>query len=107
MPLLDIPCLRKITGGGFPVGREGRWGWAHDGRIALRHVDGELRAHIEIDAIREPDDAELAALRHVIEEDLFETSWGMNLDWDFAVPERTVVVFVTGRVVEQRVERLD
>lgn len=79
--LVDIPCIDAVVSS-----EEERW--ATDGWAELFYDDQEraLRCRLTFDLVRAPTPEELSVLLDAIENELFFTGWGMNLDWDFELP---------------------
>ena len=76
--LTEIPCLRAVTRG-----------WAIDGHAEL--VEG-LRFRLTFELTRAPFPPELTALFQVIDEVLFFTGWGLNLElYAEAAPDNFMV----------------
>src|SRR5262249_1387847 len=83
--LVDMASIRHATGGSCElVGVREDYGWAvaSDVTLVLTESDNHLRCRLTFDVSRVPNDGELLQLLHVIEDELFFTSWGLNMVWD-------------------------
>jgi hypothetical protein len=78
--LIDVPCVAEATRG-----------WATDAhaRLAFDDATGALRGQLVFDVTSTPSEGQLTALLDCVRTELFDTSWGLNLEW--RVPEGTDV----------------
>jgi hypothetical protein len=79
LSLVELPCVASV----FASSVVGGHPWAQKGRavIVFDSAQSQLRCRLTFDLAREPTDSEIARLGWVVENELFYTGWGTNLDW--------------------------
>jgi hypothetical protein len=99
----DPLCLVDATEGddGFWIGG--------DAELVLDHARTGLRCLLTLDLARVPTTEQVNRLLGVIENDLFFTGWGLNLDWEVEDQDglENVSVSVDVKPVQHRLDRTD
>jgi hypothetical protein len=101
----DVPCLVGATGG--------EHGWYCGGSASIVEDPawyGALLCELALDLAKVPDTVDITGLLRVIEEELFFTSWGLDLAWEiepdraYGIEELALSVDVVP--IEHRLERI-
>ena len=96
--LTELPCLRAAASG---------WAFGGAASLAFDGQEGTLSACLSFDLDRKPTQAELDRLLAAIRDELFFTSWGLNLEWDCDPKPDTAAVRVRRQIARSRIDARD